>query len=169
MSQLFTSDDEPHREERADLGEGVYLSFYSNWLRQATQDQGSSMFLALEMHKRDHLDTSLQQNRFARIISVATVVGFLMIMANIIVMTEIDSLTTRIVLGGASALALSLVYFFRSTIMQVNRELLAERKDIRASTSQIAERERERQVEMIRPFLSNNTDSAQMLWKPQHR
>ena len=93
-------------------------------------------------------------------------VGFLMITANVVVITETTNLMTRIVLGGASALALSLVYFFRSTIMPVNRELLAQRKDIRASASQIEERERD--IAMLRPLLNSNPDGFQAVWKQLH-
>lgn len=167
MPHTFISDDDPRRQERADLGEGVSLSFYSNKLHPTQQSESLSTFSALEMHQRDHFDMAVQQNRTARIIRVVMLVGFLMITANVVVITETTNLMTRIVLGGASALALSLVYFFRSTIMPVNRELLAQRKDIRASASQIEERERD--IAMLRPLLNSNPDGFQAVWKQLHK
>jgi hypothetical protein len=156
MLSIFTSDEEPRREERADLGGGLAFSLVSNKLR-AIENNSSPISHALSIYMQDHLDIASQQNKTARVLRLVMAGGFLMVTANIVVMSEVSSITTRVVLGGASVVGLSLVYYFRSTILPVNRDLLAQRKAIRTSAALIDQRERD--IEMLRPLLNSDPEN----------
>jgi hypothetical protein len=151
---IFTSDEEPRREERDDLGGGLIFGFLSHRLRRVNVEPVVSH--ALDIYMKDHVDIARQQNRMAQTRRLVMGGGFLMIIANIVVMAEVSSVATRVVLGGASAIGLSLVYYFRSTIMPVNRDLLSQRKDIRVSAARIDERERA--IKMLQPLLKEDPE-----------
>jgi hypothetical protein len=154
VKNIFTSDEGSHREEREDLGDGLIFGFLSSRLRPVKVEPSVSH--ALDIYMKDHIDIARQQNKMAQTLRLVMAGGFLMIIANIIVMSEVSSVATRIVLGGASIVGLSLVYYFRSTIIPVNRDLLSQRKDIRISVALIDQRERT--IEMLRPLLKDDPD-----------
>lgn len=169
MPQVYISGDDPRKEQLTDLGGGMSLFLYLDNLRPVEENEVRPRSLSLAMLERNHLDLAVQQNRYARIICMATVVGFVMIIINAIAMAETTSLATRAILGGASALALSLGYFFRSTIMTANREVLAQRREIPTVASQIEEREKEQNIAILMSLLKGDSDALRAIWKPTRR
>jgi hypothetical protein len=153
---IFTSDDEPRREERADLGEGLRFVSYSNKLKPSQQNEDTTSWTPLQMYQKDHFEIANQQNKLARTIRLVMVLGFLMIVAEIIAISQTSSLTARIAIGGAGALGAGLVYYIRSTFMPSNQHLLTQRKEIRESATEAYQREQE--IEILRPFLRSNPD-----------
>lgn len=151
---IFTSDEEPRREELDDLGDGLIFGLLSSRLRPVDVEPPVSR--ALDIYMKDHIDIAKQQNKMAETLRLVMAGGFLMIIANIIVMSEISSVATRVILGGASVAGLGLVYYFRSTMIPVNREYMSHRKDSRTSIAFMVQQERN--IEMLRPILKDDPD-----------
>jgi hypothetical protein len=167
MPEIFASDDEPRREEKEDLGGGVALSFLSNTL-QAVETSSSLLSHAVKIQNKDHLDISDQQNKTARILRLAMAGGFLMVVADIIVISEVSGIATRVILGGASVVGLSLVYYLRSILMPANRDLLKERKTIRAEAAALIDKQ-EQGIENLRHLLTDSEHFRAIIATPQDR
>jgi hypothetical protein len=151
MPETLTFDDDPRREEKADLGEGLALSLISNTLR-VVENRSPLFSHAISMQSKDHEDYRDQQSKTARILRIAMAGGFLLVAANLIVISVVSGVATRIILGGASAAGLSLVYYLRSTLVALNRELQKERKTIRAESIALIDKE-DPSVEELRKLL----------------
>jgi hypothetical protein len=153
LSFRFISDGRRQREQLGDLdgqpdGYRLYEDTYS--LRSDSSEMYNAHLLGVL--KNDHRDLALQQNKLARIIRAVTTSGLLISAANIAVIAESDAVSSRVLLGVATTLSGGLVFYIRSTLLPHNRELLAERRELRRSAT--AHAEREKKIKELRSVLA---------------
>jgi hypothetical protein len=158
--KIFASDEGAEQRKTDDLGDGLIFGYLSSRIRPVNIERPITR--ALEMYINDHRDIARQQNKMAQTLRLVMLGGFVMVIANIVVMSTVSSVAARIVLGGASVVGLSLVYYFRSTIIPVNRELLSERRNIRNSAALVDHRERD--LEMLQQLLKEDPDRFIAIW-----
>lgn len=139
----------------------------SNTLR-VIENRSSLVTHAISMQSEDHEDYREQQIKTARILRIAMTGGFLLVAANLIVISVVSGVETRIILGGASAAGLSLVYYLRSTLITLNRELQRERKTIRAESTALISK-KDPIVEELRSLLKEPGGRRAIIMKPQEK
>jgi hypothetical protein len=167
MAEILTFDDDPRREEKADLGDDLALSLISNTLR-VVENRSSLISHAMSMQGKDHEDYREQQGKTARILLIAMTGGLLLVAANIMVISVVSGVATRIILGSASAAGLGLVYYLRSTLVALNRELQKERKTIRDESIALIDKE-DPVVEELRNLLKEPERFRAIVITPQEK